>query len=261
METVKSADGTTIAYDVLGEGPPLVVVNGAFGDRKTPRALAETLSSAFTVYVYDRRGRGDSGDTMPYAPEREIEDLAAVIDAAGGTAHVFGHSSGACLALVAAADGVPIARLVAYEPPYLVPGTRPITPGLGDRVRALIEAGNTVEAVRLFLADAILMPPEATASIEHWPDWPGMSKIAHTLPYDLEIAGEVGVPVEMLGKIAVPTLILGGGNSPDWFRTSMIDVTAAIPGAKRQEMPGQDHGAGADVLEPILIDFLKPSVS
>jgi pimeloyl-ACP methyl ester carboxylesterase len=256
METVTSADGTTIAYERSGDGPPLVIVTGAFCDRATPRTLAERLSGSFTVYAYDRRGRGDSGDTQPYRAEREYEDLAAVIGAAGGAAAVFGHSSGAALALKAAAAGVPMTRLAAYEAPLFVDGSRPITADLGERIGALLADDRRLDAVRLFMTDGVLIPAEAAASIEHWPDWPGMSKIAHTLPYDLEICGDSLVPTGVLAEVGVPTLVLGGGNSPEYFRASTRAIAAAIPGAAHAELAGQDHGAADDVLAPVLVEFL-----
>ena len=190
MNTVASADGTTIAYDATGAGPPLVLVVGAFCDRHTTRSLTKVLAPDFTVYEYDRRGRGESGDTAPYAVEREVEDLAAVAGAAGGAPNVFGHSSGAILALEAAARGVPMARLVAYEPPYIIGDTRP-RPGsdVADRLSALVSDGRRGDAAKLFLTEAVGMPAEVVSMIEGSPDWAGMTALAHTLAYDVTTCG------------------------------------------------------------------------
>jgi pimeloyl-ACP methyl ester carboxylesterase len=256
MQTVRSADGTAIAYDRYGDGPPLVLVGGAFCDRTAPRTLAEALAARFTVYAYDRRGRGDSGDTQPYTVQREVEDLDAVITAAGGSARVFGHSSGAVLALTAAAWGLPIPRLAVYEPPFIVECTRPRPMDLAARTRELIGAGRTADAVRLFLVEGVQVPVEAAAMIEHDPAWPGMAAVAHTLPYDLEICADYWLPTDLLGKIPAPTLVLGGGNSPEWFHIAMRAVTEAIPDARHVTLEGQDHGAADDVLAPVLTDFL-----
>ena len=159
METAKSADGTVIAYDRTGDGPPLVVVVGALCDRHTFVSPAE-LTGRFTVYTYDRRGRGDSGDNdATFAVEREVEDLAAVIGQVGGSASVFGHSSGAVLALEAAERGVPIDRLAVYEPPYIADGGRPRPPaGLIDQVKALIAEDRRDDAVTLFMTESVGVP-------------------------------------------------------------------------------------------------------
>jgi pimeloyl-ACP methyl ester carboxylesterase len=252
METARSADGTALAYEVEGQGPPLVVVTGAFNDRKTTADLAALLAADFTVLRYDRRGRGDSGDAPAYAVEREVEDLAAIIDAAGGGAFAYGHSSGAALALLTAASGVPITKLVAYEPPYRVDGGG--DPGLADRLWADVAAGDRVGAVKRFLAEAIGVPPEAVAVAEHWPDWPGMLAIAHTLPYDLTLVGDGSVP-SSLAAVAVPTLVLHGDRSFDWIVDGMAELVRTIPSAIGRVMIDQDHGVAPEVIGPELRAF------
>lgn len=256
MNTVKSADGTTIAYDRYGDGPPLVLVGGALSDRMAFKTLAEVLAERFTVYTYDRRGRGDSGDTAPYAVEREVEDLDAVITVAGGSAHVFGHSSGAILALTSASAGLSISKLAVYEPPYFVEGSRPRPVNLAARTRELIEEGRTADAVKLFMVEGVLVPAEDVAAIEQAPTWASMSAIAHTLPYDLEIAADHWIPTEQFKKLSVPTLVLDGANSPEWFALAMRAVTDAIPGARHVTLDGQDHIFADDVLAPVLTEFL-----
>ena len=257
MDTVRSADGTPIAFDTTGSGPPLVLVVGAFCDRQTTRAITKLLASDFTVYEYDRRGRGDSGDTPPYAVEREIEDLAAVAGAAGGKPNVFGHSSGAVLALEAAARGVAMTKLVAYEPPYIVDDSRP-RPGvdLGDRLGALVSDGRRDDAAKLFLTEAVGVPAEVVEMIASGPDWPGMTAIAHTLRYDIVACDNNQLPAGRLAAIAVPTLVLGGANSPEWFHHTVCAVAGAIPGAQLQFLEGADHRAPDDVLAPVLAGFL-----
>jgi pimeloyl-ACP methyl ester carboxylesterase len=256
METVRSDDGTTIAFDRTGEGPALVLVMGAFCDRHSTRSLTKLLAPEFTVYEYDRRGRGASGDTAPYAVTREVEDLVAVVDAAGGAPFVFGHSSGAILALETAASGVPMMKLAAYEPPFIVDETRE-HPGadLGERLEALVFAGDRGDAAKLFLSEAVQVPPEVLPMIEAGPGWPGMTAIAHTLSYDVAVSNGNELPANRLANLHVPTLVLGGGNSPEWFQNSVRTVAATIPGAQHRYLEGQDHGAADEALAPVLIDF------
>jgi pimeloyl-ACP methyl ester carboxylesterase len=257
MQTVTSADGTTIAYDRTGDGPPLVLVMGAFCDRHSPAELAERLAADFTVYAYDRRGKGDSDPTPPTTVDREIEDVAAVIGAAGGAAHVFGHSSGAILALEAAAAGLPITRLVAYEPPYVVGDDRSRDLDLIDRVRALLAEGQRSEATELFMVSGPQMSPEAIARVKASPGWAYMTAMAPSLVYDLIVTGDQWTPVDRLGKIDIPTMVMSGGESPDWFVNSARLVASSIDGGIHRSLAGQDHGAAPEVLAPVLLDFFR----
>lgn len=254
MQTVQSADGTTIAFDRFGDGPPLILVVGAFCDRSAPRNLAETLGHDFAVFTYDRRGRGASGDTPPHAVEREIEDLDALLHDVGGPAFVFGHSSGAVLALEAAAQGLGISKLAVYEPPYIVDDTRSRPDRLRERVSALIASGRRGEAVKLFLTEGPQVPAGAIAAMEAGPGWSALEAIAHTLPYDLAVCADQVVP-SRLASIQVPTLVLAGGASPDWARNAVDEVAAVIPGARSASLAGQTHGAADDVLAPALAHF------
>jgi len=260
METTKSADGTVIAYDRAGDGPPLVVVVGALCDRKTFVPPAK-LTSAFTVFTYDRRGRGDSGDTMPYAADREIEDLAAVVSTAGPGAFAYGHSSGAALALQAAAHDVPFTAVAAYEAPYAIDGTRELAENPGPRISEMVSSGDRSAAVRFWMTDVVQAPAETVAMMESSPWWPALEDIAHTLPYDLAITGEAGVPVAELAKIAVPVLVMGGGNSPDWFKRTVEATAAVIPGARLLVIEGHDHGVPPEVISPVLAEFFLGSGS
>jgi pimeloyl-ACP methyl ester carboxylesterase len=297
METTKSADGTIVAYDRTGDGPPLVIVLGAFCDRKTFVPPA-SMTGKFTVITYDRRGRGDSGDTQPYSPAREIADLAAVIKAVSGSgtgasgsgasgtgasgsgasgtgasgsgasgsgasgsgAFVFGHSSGAALALLAAAHGVPMFSVVAYEAPFVIPGTREVAKDPTGRITALVSAGRRADAVKFWMADVVKAPAEMIPVIEKSPAWAGLQALAHTLPYDLALTGDQGVPVDDLAKISVPVLVLGGANSPDWFHRTVEATTDAIPGARLVMLDGQDHGAPPEVIAPVLTEFFLGSL-
>ena len=191
MNTVTSADGTKIAFDQLGAGPPLIMLAGAFNDRSTTAPLADALKDQFTVLNYDRRGRGESGDTAPYAVQREIEDLVALIAEAGGASCVFGYSSGATLALRAAASGLPVTRLALYEPPFLVDHSRPAPPAdLADQLAALISLDRRGDAVELYQLQGIGLPEPVVAQIRQAPFRPGLEAIAHTLVYDATITGD-----------------------------------------------------------------------
>jgi pimeloyl-ACP methyl ester carboxylesterase len=255
VEIARSADGTRIAIDRFGQGPPLVLVVGAFWDRSTPRALAAKLAPEFTVFSYDRRGRGDSGDTALYAVDREIEDLRAVIGVAGGSAFVYGHSSGAVLALEATARGLPVTKLAVYEPPYIIEGTRARPATLATRVSELLASGRRSEAAELFLIEGPGLPPEVLATMKAGPTWSRFEAIAHTLPYDLAICGDQVVPAGRLATIGVATLALSGGDSPRWAGEAVDAVARAIPGSERRVLDGQTHGVSDDVLGPVLGEF------
>lgn len=257
---VTSADGTTLFFEQRGSGAPVILVGGAFNDRTTVAGLAEVLAADFTTIAYDRRGRGDSGDSAEYAVEREIEDIAALIAQVGGSASVFGHSSGAILALEAAAAGLDITRVVAYEPPYTVADRTPSADDLVDRVRAALEAGDRDEAVRLFLVEGADTPAEAIGGMKADPVWGWFTALAHTLPYDLTIVGPGGrLPADRLARISVPALVIDGSESPAWFGSTARAVTEVIPGARHETLESQDHGVlqFPETLKDLLTDFLK----
>jgi pimeloyl-ACP methyl ester carboxylesterase len=251
METVRSADGTEIAYEREGSGPPLVLVGGAFSERSGGAGLAAALPQ-LEVFRYDRRGRGDSGDTPPYAVEREVEDLAAVLGAAGGEAAVYGHSSGAALSLAAAVAGAPITRLAVYEPPFNLDGA---DAGLRAEIESLLASGDRAGAIKRFLVEAVELPEEAVASAEHWPDWAGMLRIAPTLAYDLAVLGDGRIP-EGVAELTMPVLVLHGGDSLPWMRASNEALVAAIPGARGVELAGQGHNADPALVAAELVPFL-----
>jgi pimeloyl-ACP methyl ester carboxylesterase len=258
METVTSADGTAIAYERVGEGPVLIVCNGAFCTR-TAFVAPANLARQFTVVTYDRRGRGDSGKvaaTGPFAAEREYEDLAAVATAtATGTPFVFGHSSGAAIALRAVAAGLPVAGVVAYEAPFGNDDTPVPDVDLDERIRELVGAGRNREAVALWMTEVVRLPDQALAQLDGAAWVTALEPLACTLPFDLAVTAG-GVPEAELGKITVPVLILGGGDSPSWFRRSVAEQAAATPGAQLRTLDGFGHNAPPEVVAPILIDFL-----
>ncbi|TFC18359.1 alpha/beta hydrolase [Cryobacterium algoritolerans] len=254
FQTVHSADGTTIAYEKTGTGPAVIVVGGAFNTRMSPGTLVPLLAAHFTVYVYDRRGRGDSTNTQPYAIAREIEDLAALIDAAGGSAMVYGHSSGAVLALEATAAGLPIAKVVAYEPPFTAEENGRTSLAWADEVRAAADADDREKAATLFLL-GIGAEPEGVAAMTRQQWWPGMLGVAHTLPYDLALVGDGLFHAVRLGKVAAPTLLIDGAESPSWAGTAVSVAARAIPGARRLTLDEQDHNVDPAALAPALIGF------
>ncbi|MCP2337803.1 alpha/beta fold hydrolase [Actinomadura rupiterrae] len=257
METVTSADGTVIAYDKVGDGPALIVSVGAFCDRKTFVAPPE-LSQRFTVITYDRRGRGDSGDTQPFAPEREYEDLAAVAAASSSEApFVFGHSSGAAIALRAAAAGMSVAGLVAYEAPFATADTPQPDVDPAEHIRMLVASDRRGEAVSFWMSDVTGLPEEVLAQMDGAPWVKALEPVAHTLPYDLAVTGG-GVPADELGKITAPVLVLVGEDSPAWFQDSVASQAAATPGAQLSTLKGFGHNAPPEVITPLLIDFFTP---
>jgi pimeloyl-ACP methyl ester carboxylesterase len=259
-----SADGTSIAYEVTGSGPALVLVDGAMCHRAfgPARGLAAPLAGSFTVYSYDRRGRGESGSgSTPYAVQREVEDLATVIEATGGVAHVFGASSGATLALEAARQGVPMRRVAVYEAPFIVDDTRPPNdPRLPERVQQMVDDGRRADAVRTFLR-TVEMPAPFVALMRFLPMWRQMTAIAHTLPYDLQIV--VGhqqgapLPAGYYDDVSPDTLVVAGGKSPVYMRNGQAAIAAAVPRARLESLPGQTHMIKAKVLAPVLAHFLR----
>jgi pimeloyl-ACP methyl ester carboxylesterase len=248
---------------VRGSGPALVLVDGALCQRSLgpARPLAEQLATSFTVHAYDRRGRGESGPgETAYDVEREVEDLTAVIEAAGGHAHVFGASSGAALALVAARSGVPIDRLALYEAPFIVDDTHaPNDPELPARLRALVEQGRRGDAVRLFMR-TVGAPGPMIALMRLMPVWKKLTGVAHTLPHDLTIVidHEQGRPLPegLYDAVAAPTLVIAGGKSPDYLRNAQAAVAEAVPDGRLETLPGQTHMIKAKVTAPVVAAHL-----
>jgi pimeloyl-ACP methyl ester carboxylesterase len=256
MDQVTSKDGTTIAFDRLGDGPPVVLVSGGSVDRGSNASLAEVLAGQFTVFNYDRRGRGPSGDTQPYAVDREIEDIAAVIGAAGGSAFLYGSSSGAALALEAAAAGLPVIKLALWEPPYIVGDSRPRPdPDTASIYRKFVAEGRRGDAVEYFMAKVVGLPAEFVGFARSQPWWPAQEALAHTLAYDAEIMGDYTIPTDRVAKVAVPTLVLTGGASFDWIADTAKAIVDALPNGRTDVIEGQSHDISADALGPVLAAF------
>ncbi len=261
MEVAISMDGTTIAFDRSGEGPPVVIVGGALGDRAAAPELTSLLARRFTVIAYDRRGRGDSGDTAPYAVDREVEDIESLIVAAGGRAFVYGHSSGGVLALEAVRT-LPdrITKLALYEPPLIVDDSRaPLPEDFVTRLEALISADRRGDAVDYFLTTGPGMPAEVVAGMRQESSWSSFESIAHTLPHDgtivREVTGGSPAPLRRWSSVGVTTLVMDGGASPDWIRNAASALMEILPDGQRRTLEGQDHGPDPKLLTPALEAF------
>jgi pimeloyl-ACP methyl ester carboxylesterase len=265
METVTSNDSTTIAFDRLGDGPPVIVVGGQLCDRALTRPTAEELAKRFTVFNYDRRGRGDSGDTAPYALEREVEDIGALIAEAGRTASVYAHSSGAALALRAAAAGLPIAKLVLHEPPYNPEGDeyrQHATRKEAEHIRTLLAEDRRDDALEYFWR-SIGMPQEMVDEMRQTPRWAQLEAMAPTMAYDSEVMGDVGrggtIPADVAGAATTPTLVLSGGASPAWMIDVGRQLAVALPDGRHEVLEDQEHVVPPEVLVPVLEDFFSDS--
>jgi pimeloyl-ACP methyl ester carboxylesterase len=259
METVKSTDGTSIAYDRVGEGPVVIVVDGALSTRGGKADLARLLAERFTVYSYDRRGRGDSGDTQPYAVAREIEDIDALIDAAGGSAFLYGHSSGGCLAMDATVElSGKVRKLAMYEAPYNDdPAAQKAWGEYLSSLTELLAAGRRGDAVALFMA-LVGTPTAQIEGMRQAPFWAGMEAIAPTLAYDhTEIMGRHGsIPTELAARVQVPTLVISGTRGLPFMLETAKTLARTIPGAELYVLDGQAHDVHAEVLAPVLAEFL-----
>lgn len=256
MEKVISADGTSIAYDRLGDGPAVVLVCGGSVDRMSNAPLAALLAQNHTVYNYDRRGRGDSGDAEVYAIEREFEDLDAILAVAGGSAHLYGTSSGAALALLATAAGRPVNRLALWEPPYFLEGAegRP-RPDTASIYRAFVAEGRRDKAVEYFMAEVVGLPAEFVAQAKASPWWPAQEAIAHTLAYDATVMGDYSVPVDQVKAIHQPTRVLTGSVAWPWMTDSNRFVAELLENGSHVVLADQQHNVDPAVLAPALEEF------
>lgn len=263
---VVSKDGTPIAYDQVGQGPVLVFVGGAFSYRTFPGLvqLAQLLDNDFTVVNYDRRGRGDSGNTTPYAVEREVEDLDAIIRMRAEPVNVWGLSSGAALALHGAASGLPIRRLALYEPPFLVDDSRrrnPTPPDFVPQLEAMLAANRRGEAVRYFLTRGIGAPGIIATMLRFSPVWSTFKSLTHTLPYEMALIADhsQGRPLsaEQFASVTVPTLVVNGEKSPAQLRNAAQAVAGALSNARQEVLKGQSHNVSMKALAPVLAAFFK----
>jgi pimeloyl-ACP methyl ester carboxylesterase len=263
MNTVRSADGTTIAYTRAGQGPPLILVDGAMCSRSfgpMPK-LAGQLAPHFTVFTYDRRGRGESGDTPPYAPDREVEDLEALVALAGDRVFVYGTSSGAALALEAAKRVPAISKLAIYEPPFIVDDTRsPIPEGYLNELNRLIADGRRGDAVKMFMR-FVGTPAFVTAVMPVTPVWSKLKAAAPTLPYDIAFMqdhqrGRPLTPAQW-AEVKTPTLVAVGQQSPAWMTNATRALAGALPDAAHRTLPGQNHMVKPQAIAPVLTEFFN----
>ncbi|MEU4739358.1 alpha/beta hydrolase [Actinosynnema sp. NPDC023658] len=260
---VVSADDTGIAYTRTGSGPALIIVDGALCHRAfgPSAALAKALAGHFTVYTYDRRGRGESGGGTPYDVEREVEDIAALVDEAGGSAHLFGMSSGGTLVAEAAHRGVAAERIAIYESPMVVDGTHePMPEDLPARVRRAVDEGRRGDAVKLFMR-YVGTPGFFVAVLQMLPPWKKLKGVAHTLPHDFALVGEfqrgTPPPADRWSGAKVPALVIAGGKSPEYMRNAQAVLAGALPDAELTVLPGQTHMVKAAVTAPVLVDFFR----
>lgn len=263
MEKVRSKDGTQIAYEKTGNGPALILVDGALCYRSfgpSPK-LVPLLAKDFTVFAYDRRGRGDSGNEQPYALQREVEDLAAIVEAAGGSAYAVGFSSGAALALEAANSGVPITKLALYEAPFIVDNSRtPLPADFLDKLNDMLAVDDRGGAVRHFLK-LVGMPPILTHLMRFFPGWSKLKGVAHTLPHDINIvkAFQHGTPLprDRWTHVQAETTVMYGGKSPAWMKNGMKELADVLPGSQLRVLEGQTHMINAKVLALVLIEIFN----
>ena len=259
MSHVTSKDGTTIAYERSGTGPALILVDGALCSRAFGHALklAPLLARQFTVYAYDRRGRGQSGDTHPYSPAREVEDLAALVEAAGGSAFLLGLSSGGALALEAAASGLAVNTVVAYEPPYVDDSGQRGGAAHEGQLQRLLAEGNRGGAVKYFMRDMVGAPAPLVVMLRLMPwIWRKLEAVAHTLPYDAAVMTAFRIPRARFASIGVPVLLMNGSKTDSRLRDAARTIADGIPAARHVELAGQTHNVKPDVLAPAVLEFL-----
>ena len=266
MSTVTSQDGTTIAFDKVGSDPAVILVNGAMAYRAFDPSLAhlaELLGQHFTVYNYDRRGRGASSDKEPFAKEREMEDLQALVEDAGGQAVVFGLSSGAVVSLDAAAVTAGIAKVGVYEPALIVDDSRqPVPADYTEHLTTLAAQGKRDEAVEYFLTQAVGIPTEYVGGMKQdQATWSGMTGVAHTLAYDAAFVGTVmqgkPLPPDRWVKVTLPVLVADGGDSSAWIHHGADALANVLPHASRHTLEGQIHMVDPNVLAPVIIAFFQ----
>jgi pimeloyl-ACP methyl ester carboxylesterase len=265
MQTVTSKDGTKIAFDKIGSGPAVIFVNGAIAYRAmdpTLGQIADLLSEHFTVYNYDRRGRGESGNTQPFTKEREIEDVQALIEAAGGSAIVFGFSSGGVVALDAAALIPGITKIGVYEPAIIVDDSRqPVPADYAAHLLTLSVENKRDEAVEYFMIHAVGVPAEYIGGMKADSSWAGMAEVAHTIAYDAAFVGSImqgkPLPTDRWDKVTVPALVVDGSASDAWVHNAADALAQVLPNASRQTLEGQTHSVDANVIAPLMLDFFK----
>jgi pimeloyl-ACP methyl ester carboxylesterase len=263
MQTVTSRDGSRIAYDRYGSGPPVILVGGALGYRKFSKMeeLAQLLAERCTVINYDRRGRGDSTEVKPFVLEREIEDIQALIETEGGTASLWGWSSGGALALRATGAAIGVERLSVYEVPFMVtPEAKRPTSDYGERLDELVAAGDRSGAVRHFMRNAMGIPAPLVAVMRLTPMWKELKATAHTLPYDWAALGKhtmYGAPLnpEEWASVTMPTLVVYGAKSPAVLQEGSRALADVLPNAQLRQLEGVSHNIKMNLLAPVLAEF------
>jgi pimeloyl-ACP methyl ester carboxylesterase len=267
--SVTSADGTSIAFTATGSGPALVIVDGAISHRQfnpTEQAVAQELADRYSVYTFDRRGRGESGDADAYSVQAEVGDIAALIEHAGGAAALVGFSSGGVLALEAALAGLSVRGLALYEPPFVVSADRaPLAADYRERIQQAVAQGRPGDAVAQFLTEAANMPAEFVEPMRAEPYWVGMEQVAPTLAYDAAVMGQTmsGDPAQLQRYAAVttPTLVMHGGATEAWLAAGAAAIAGVLPNSRQQTLPDQTHDVSADALVPVLSEWLPTLTS
>jgi pimeloyl-ACP methyl ester carboxylesterase len=260
MKKVLSKDGTAIVFETSGEGTPLILVHGTGGTRERWAPVVPMLEKQFTVYTMDRRGRGESHDDgVPYAIEREFEDVAALVDSVGGPVDLFGHSYGGICALEASVLTSHIRRLVLYEPPIPPAGFHVYPPGIIERLQGLLDAGDREGVLVTFMTELVRMPKDELKLTLSMPAWPSRIAAAHTLPRELRAHEQYRFVAERFRAMTTPTLLLIGGDSPEHVKTSTLTLNAAFPESRIVILPGQQHVAmetAPDLLAREVLKFL-----
>ena len=269
MRRVMSTDGTSIAFDKTGTGPVVILVAGAFGSRAFgPNVgLVPLLANHLSTVVYDRRGRGDSSDIPPFDRRRELEDIDALIESLGGSAYLYGISSGAAIAAEAASHlgEQRVTKLALYEPSYILDDTHaPLPSNYMNRLGELLAQDRRGEIVALFITDAVGLPPEVVEGMKQMPFWPAMEQVAHTLRYDgaFMVENQRAKPMtdelrETLEAITAPTIVIDGGATYQFLRNTADIVATTIPGARRRTLEGQQHDVAPDAIAPVLVEFFN----
>ena len=261
MQYITSKDGTRIAYEQSGQGPAVVIVGGILGDHFQQTGLAHLLTEHFTVYNFDRRGRGESGFTPPYAVEREVEDIAAMLDAADGSAFVYGTSGCGALSLEAAARGLSsrMKKLAVWEPPYIVDDSRPPIPqDYLQQLSRMLREGRRGDMLEYFFTQAVGMPTEFVAAMRQSPFWPAQEAFAPTLVNEAILMGNgtFALPKERFAKVTVETLVIDGGTTP-WLSHAADAVAHVLPNARRYTIAGQPHNVADEAMAHVLIEFFQ----
>lgn len=260
MAKAISKDGTTIGFDKIGNGEPIIIIDGALCSRAFGPTLqmGKELAKNFTTINYDRRGRNESTNTLPYSVDKEIEDIEALIQEAGGSAHLVGFSSGAALALLAAAKGLNIKKMVLYEPPYVqnMGGHNPPVDCEGQ-LKKLVEANRRGDAVKFFMKDMVGVPAFAIVIMSIMPMWKKLKGVAHTLPYDAAVMDDFSIPLQSASIVQAPTLVAGGEKSPVSLRNAVKKLAEAMPNAILKMLEGQDHRISSKAIVPVLVEYFK----